>query len=403
MADDTTLTLWETLLRESAKGKQGQQSSAVIVGDIGVGKSKLVSNICSHNKVSNNTSNGIKSEILSYNYLDCEEFDSDTAARIHLWTIGLQTFDKAFQVLINPKKTERVAIIIALDLTKDDIVETLKYWLRKCKSYSKTFHSELNKDTSDQLKSSQAYYIQNIKSNKGAALQQQENVQINDNDNFGLPIIVVGCKADILKLDDVASSRKAKEIQSQLRAICLHANSALIYTSVIKNINCQKLGKYIMHRLYHDVIPFNDLGIEDGIDNIFIPTGFDTKDLISISTGVTLSNMEIVDLDKQISSDEDNQRKLNFLFPKNIENVSSNQIVDIESEEEWISGLQSFINQVTATGTGTASTSNVATASTTTVADANKNNSVKRASVRAPVALEEKQDVDDFFKSLLKK
>jgi hypothetical protein len=155
-----------------------------------------------------------------------------------------------------------------------------------------------------------------------------------------------------------------------------------------------------MHRLYHDVIPFVDLGIEDGIDNVFIPTGFDTKDLISIATGVSLNNIQHVDLDKPISSDEDNQRKI-ALFSKQLENIPSNQIVDIESEEEWILGLQSFINQVTASG-ATTTGNTVAAVSTNAPAAANPA-ATKRASVRAPVALEEKQDVDDFFKSLLKK
>ena len=398
MSEDTQ-TLWHSLLRESSKVKRIPQASCVVIGDVGIGKSKLVDSICSSNNKHVNVSNdNIKTEIVSYNYLDFEEYESDTAARIHLWTIGLQTFDKAFELLVNPKKTERLAIIIALDLTKDDVVDTLTYWLRKSKTYCQIFHSELIKDTSDQLKSFQAYYIQNIKSSKGTALQQPEDASINsdNNNDFGLPIIVVGCKADSLKLDDVTSSRKAKEIQSQLRAICLQANSALIYTSAIKNVNCQKLGKYIMHRLYHDIIPFNDLGIEDGIDNIFIPTGFDTKDLISIATGVSVTNLQAVDLNKTISSDEDNQRKIASLFSKNLENVPSNQIVEIESEEEWISGLQNFINQVTAGGAANNSTSTA-----TSAADTNKSTTNKRTSVRAPVALEEKQDVDDFFKSLL--
>ena len=403
MSEDTQ-TLWHQLLRESSKVKRIPQASCVVIGDVGIGKSKLVDSICSSNNKHVNVSNdNIKTEIVSYNYLDFEEYESDTAARIHLWTIGLQTFDKAFEVLVNPKKTERLAIIIALDLTKDDVVDTLTYWLRKSKTYSQIFHSELTKDTSDQLKSFQAYYVQNIKSSKGTALQQPDDTSINNDNNndFGLPIIVVGCKADSLKLDDVASSRKAKETQSQLRAICLQANSALIYTSAIKDVNCQKLGKYIMHRLYHDIIPFNDLCIEDGIDNIFIPTGFDTKDLISIATGVSVTNLQAVDLNKVISSDEDNQRKIASLFSKNLEIVPSNQIVEIESEEEWISGLQNFINQVTAGGAANTSTSTAT--STSSAADTNKNTTSKRTSVRAPVALEEKQDVDDFFKSLLKK
>jgi len=401
MAEETE-TLWSSLLRESSKLKKVPQAACVVVGDTGIGKSKLVDNICSNNKSSNQAnhdSNNLKTEIVSYNYLDYEEYESDIVAKIHLWTIGLQAFDKAFEVLVSPKKTERLAIIIALDLTKDDIIDTLKYWLRKSSWYSKVFHSESYKETSAKLKSSQSYYIQNIKSNKGAALQQPDNVQV-DNENVGIPIIVVGCKSDILKLDDVASSRKAKEIQSQLRAICLQTKSALVYTSATKNINCQKLSKYIMHRLYHDVIPFVDLGIEDGIDNVFIPTGFDTKDLISIATGVSLNNIQHVDLDKPISSDEDNQRKI-ALFSKQLENIPSNQIVDIESEEEWILGLQSFINQVTASG-ATTTGNTVAAVSTNAPAAANPA-ATKRASVRAPVALEEKQDVDDFFKSLLKK
>jgi hypothetical protein len=64
-----------------------------------------------------------------------------------------------------------------------------------------------------------------------------------------------------------------------------------------------------MHRLYHDVIPFPDLSIEDGTDNIFIPTGFDTKDLISIATGISDINIQNIEIEKPITYEEDNQRK----------------------------------------------------------------------------------------------
>jgi len=408
---DIETTLWSSLLRESSKKFKVPQAACVVIGDVDVGKSKLVDNMCNSNKLSNNqlnmNANDINTDIVSYNYLDYEEYDNDTSvSKIHIWTLGLQTFDKAFEILLNPKKNERISIIITLDLTKDNIIDTLKYWLRKSKQYSNSFHSELNKELSDNYKISQANYIQNIKSNKGAIINQQlEDVKININDinSIGLPIIVVGCKSDIIKLDDVSSSRKAKEIQAQLRSICLQYNCALIYTSAIKNINCQKLGKYIMHRLYHDVIPFPDLSIEDGTDNIFIPTGFDTKDLISIATGVSDINIQNIEIEKPITYEEDNQRKTYALSSKQDE-VPINQIVEIETEDEWIAGLQSFINQVTATGSSQPSTSsaNVPAPITNNVNDTNKN-STKRASVRAPVALEEKQDVDDFFKSLLKK
>ena len=408
---DIETTLWSSLLRESSKKFKVPQAACVVIGDVDVGKRKLVDNMCNSNKLSNNqqnmTTNNIKTDIVSYNYLDYEEYDNDTSvSKIHMWTLGLQTFDKAFEILVSPKKIERIAIIITLDLTKDNIIDALNYWLRKSKQYSQSFHSELNKEVSDNYKLLQAHYIQSIKNNKGAIINQQledvkTNCNTNDINNIGLPIIVVGCKSDIIKLDDVSSSRKAKETQSKLRAICLQTNCALIYTSAVKNINCQKLGKYIMHRLYHDIIPFPDLSIEDGTDNIFIPAGFDTKDLISIATGVPDISIQSIDLDKPISFEEDNQRKLAASSSRQYE-VPNNQVVEIESEDEWIAGLQNFISQVTATGAAPPSTSSSNIPATNNVTDSNKN-ATKRASVRAPVALEEKQDVDDFFKSLLKK
>ena len=99
---DIETTLWSSLLRESSKKFKVPQAACVVIGDVDVGKRKLVDNMCNSNKLSNNqlnmNANDIKTDIVSYNYLDYEEYDNDTSvSKIHIWTLGLQTFDKAFE------------------------------------------------------------------------------------------------------------------------------------------------------------------------------------------------------------------------------------------------------------------------------------------------------------------
>lgn len=181
----------------------------------------------------------------------------------------------------------------------------------------------------------------------------------------------------------------------------------------------------------------------------FIPSGFDTIDLINIQCGLKLVSREyaksfIVDLTKSIQSLTTLTLKPNDEASNS--NISS-EFKELESEQQWLDGLSQFISQLSLNGAS--SSTNLATTSSMklnssslslnslesqsfTSSDANTNinniisstntNTVtkegalsndsnkppppvvsRRASVRSSSIATEKKDVGDFFKNLLKK
>lgn len=216
---------------------------------------------------------------------------------------------------------------------------------------------------------------------------------------------------------------------------------------------------YLFHHTYRSVLSNSyrfffvyaqSLAItQDRLEVTFIPSGFDTIDLINIQCGLKLVSREyaksfILDLTKA------NQSLTTLALKPNDEASNSNsssEFKELESEQQWLDGLSQFISQLSLNGAS--SSTNLATTGSMklnssslslnalesqsfTSSDANTNitniisstntNTVtkegallndpnkppppvvsRRASVRSSSIATEKKDVGDFFKNLLKK
>jgi len=107
--------------------------------------------------------------------------------------------------------------------------------------------------------------------------------------NLGVPLIIVGCKADFFSRKwgqksgiGTEGDEKFDFLTRRLRKMCLDYGAALIYTSAVgRGANIEELQDYIYHRLYN--IPLRNsakvVGSNDDF-NIYIPSGHDSLDLI---------------------------------------------------------------------------------------------------------------------------
>ncbi len=114
-----------------------------------------------------------------------------------------------------------------------------------------------------------------------SSVRQHHNLSdVKDNDlvyNYGVPLVVVGCKADLVH-NDISNLRKHNETQRDLRELCLKGEvffvclfhymkcyhsvgAGLIYTSSGTGSNCNLLKKYMLHRLYYETMQM-DLKVE---------------------------------------------------------------------------------------------------------------------------------------------
>nr|CDS30336.1 expressed protein [Hymenolepis microstoma] len=101
--------------------------------------------------------------------------------------------------------------------------------------------------------------------------------------NLGIPLIVVVNKTDVM--DDLEKTRGMTEeqfdiIQMHIRRFCLSYGAALIYVSAKNGKNCGLLNNYMQHRIYG--FPFTQSAYVIDKDSVFIPTGWDSLNKISL-------------------------------------------------------------------------------------------------------------------------
>lgn len=169
-----------------------------------------------------------------------------------------------------------------LDLSKpDQTISSLNKWLLNIANYVGEYHSGLTTENSIFVKQSNVQHLKSARLNKGdvnrapafsatsninqpqtpTKQQSQNGLNAGDDrfefvvDHFSLPIVVVGSKCDSVDVSDGLSMRRAREVQGQLRSICLDIGAALVYCSSVTEMNCSQLKKYVSHRLYPEDIP----------------------------------------------------------------------------------------------------------------------------------------------------
>ena len=320
------LNLWSTFLRESSKRTQNQESTCIFVGDEHCGKRQLASVLCGLDTDKERVTNNI----VSYNYFDIDDKDLEMTTRVNTWLFQKNIFESANEILKSTYKTDKVSshrtilsirlfiilltllfsfcsqliLAVVLDLSKPDTCLTsLHKWLVKISTFTKKYFTEVANDNAKAQKEALLDYLKNVRKTKGSVtgavvLDETEEEEGEDNHEgnfegnfisefFGLPIVVVGSKSDLVVSDSSAAMKQARELQGKIRSVCLEVGAGLIFTTAAGPAlsNCAELKKYIMHRLYPTQIGM-ELSLEDKLEKCFIPAGFDTADLIKISCAV---------------------------------------------------------------------------------------------------------------------
>ncbi|CAN0291357.1 unnamed protein product, partial [Laminaria digitata] len=78
--------------------------------------------------------------------------------------------------------------------------------------------------------------------------------------NVGVPMVVVGCKADSLQSETFEQQQRLHFIQQSLRRFCLKYGAALVYTSAKDGVNCGLLHRYLLSCLYPGAFPSSEEG-----------------------------------------------------------------------------------------------------------------------------------------------
>lgn len=333
------MNLWETILRESSKRSRLPEGTVIFFGNSSCEKDKLVEKFCVID--SNAEITRAKTEILSYDFFhaidssDDGPVDVESVTRVSLWSLNNQVFKGALDVVLDPSKIEKLVIMIGLDLSKpDECSDQLRILLRNAKNDIESFLNKLTPENRTTYMDTNLAYISTKSPTESdeVTLAKTEKPLL----NIGVPIIVVGCKSEFFQVEDAAAMKRAKELQGELRSICMEVGAALLYASAEKDADCTRLHKYLLHRLYPETFSM-ELSIEDGISDVFIPTGLDSVHLVDIGTGVNAALIPSLSFDRPVEP------------PTQVaETPSGDCPSELEDEQTWLASLHSYIEQVVA-------------------------------------------------------
>ena len=409
-------SLWSSLLKESSKRSSVPPSATVVVlGDVGVGKGTFIrAAACSSTRGDAAGGTGTFKDVLSYGYLDVDDISGSgssnsssggggssssgaggaSGTRLDFWGVSDATFDGCLDAVTAPE-TVPVAFVVAVDASQpaDACVASATKWL--------------------------AAVRQCVARRGGGTASPLPWAQLGSQ----VPVVLVACKADLVRADDAASLKRAKAVQGQLREVGMAVGAAVVYVSATADTNVARLTKYLVHRLFQEpgaeaaaaaaaAAAATD-AVENGIASAFVPAGADSASLVAIATGHTVAEDA---RDITASLDHATQECTAAVAARA---VSAHELApapvpkdELEDEDEWLAGLQKYIAQATATVGGTAAAPATATAAASApvaaapaAADAPPPAPAPRRSTRAQAAQaasgSQKEDVGDFFKNLL--
>lgn len=359
MSSVENIQLWETLLKKSSKNNQQSLQSdgtLLLVGDPGCGKRSVAEALSALSP-----SSGVKTtdlstlsgadypEFISYSYFSLGE----EGQKVDVWRMGHKAFTNAADLVLNPKRDNNLVIAVAVDVSDPDCATTLYTWLQAVNSAIDTYMSHLPEPIP-------------------AASSGQEESKDSGSSRQRPAVLVVGCKADSLEVQELDALASSKARQGGLRAVCLHEGvSGMVFTAAAPSSggstapahNCQALRGLISGRLSGAHAAGADMHIQEGTIDVIIPdTSLDSPELILSATDVDAklvlqSIQAAAPLRKAATSEEGSSEG---------DAKTSLASVLLEEESQWLRQFQGVEKEVSPEATALTNDSNTSTTSTAT-------------------------------------
>eukprot|EP00033_Pygsuia_biforma_P002697 GCRY01002979.1.p1 GENE.GCRY01002979.1~~GCRY01002979.1.p1 ORF type:complete len:465 (-),score=110.76 GCRY01002979.1:507-1901(-) len=286
--------IWKELLGTCSAGTSSTTNNHLFVaGERDCGKSTLTARILGEDIYEGTKE---KSVLFDYAFMDVESPEEEDVilGRLNFWALeGDFQSSTLLRHSLNENTLSQSALLLALDLSKPwTVLEAFDRWMN---FFSR--HIESLELSSSEKKAAQNRVVRLFSRYRepqtteapsfgsaislpteepdAAELELGEGVLTS---NLGVPVVVVGCKADLL--DSVASSYGWTEehhdtLQHALRSRCLQYGAALVFTSGLLETNCDLLYQYFTH-LFHGAPCTHPAQVLER-ESVFIPIGWDTQ------------------------------------------------------------------------------------------------------------------------------
>jgi len=284
---DKQENIWEKLLAEASSNKRLPDTQFIVLGEPSSGKAGILDKIFSKSTFEASEHESLAAAedarpVLHYAYIDAvdpssNDLDKDEIpSRISVWALGDDFFDNLLSIPLTPEKISNTMFAITIDLSRPwDLMKSLTKWVGVIERAVKKTKEKLTVGDQDELHTRVKEYLDSRRSN--AASQNEGDGALSK--NLGVPLLVIGCKADMVQAEKFEQQQKLRFIQQHLRRFCLEYGASLVYTSARDGTNLEKVQHYLLHRLYPKTFDFPTEGQVTN-EELFIPTGWDSHSLI---------------------------------------------------------------------------------------------------------------------------
>lgn len=273
----------------SARNVNTNTKTILVLGDEGVGKSTVITNLRGKKQVaSEHQGTGME-----YAYLEAREEESEALGkteRVGIYTLdGDQDHSVLLQSVLNKETLSDIMVMIVVDLSRPWLVmDSLNKWSRVLADHIETLDAD---DLLEGLKAEQvkAYrtYTEDQEDTKKDGDGDAETIMLDLDDgvltsNHGVPIVVVGTKDDYS--EQLAQERDFRQehfdfIQMHIRKFCLSHGAALIYNGKAQK-TADALYRYALHLACG--LPFPQSACISETEGLFIPRGWDNPTKVSV-------------------------------------------------------------------------------------------------------------------------
>lgn len=307
--------IWETLLREADRKNRLPDTTLLLLGPKGSGKSALAQALSqASGSQALGTAEGEDNvqgdhssfhPVLAYTVIDATDPSESTLdrddepAKINVWGCSDMEFMGLLNDVLVPSKLSQTMALVVVDLTQtpDQIVQQAEVWISAVETHV-TQNKPIETDTGSQ------------------------NV---------VGMAVVGCKVgeENAKTDTFEGQELLMEVQQRLRSLCLEMGAALAFVNAVDGTNCELLLRYILQQLHPTSFAFDITARVDACT--FIPVGWDSPALIE-SLGTKSRHEESTNMNRNVGVVHDKRRE------------SVQDIDTIEPEDVWLKELSRLSN-----------------------------------------------------------
>ncbi|CAN0368653.1 unnamed protein product [Pylaiella littoralis] len=234
--------------------------------------------------------------VLSYAYLDATDpaeqgpERDDSPPRVTVWSCSELEFEPLLETVLRPEELSNMAVVVAVDLSRPwEVMDSVEKWAAAMEKHITALLLQLSIGAQDDLRSAVKERL-GTKTNEigsggggglGGGSSDPPGGGLGEGvleRNLGVPMVVVGCKADALQSETFEQQQRLHFIQQSLRKFCLKYGAALVYTSAKDGVNCSLLHRYLLSCVYPGAFTPSEEGQTS--DAAFIPSGWDSKRLI---------------------------------------------------------------------------------------------------------------------------